>query len=171
MIVEKGRNDPGKYKALNKAISTYVKDITETAKSGARNEHFTYSDFLQDKMMIIRVIRHGLPYALFSKIQEITPFTEDDWADYLNLSKKTLTRHKNESNYFFKPIHTEKIIELAEVTNYGKEVFNSTEQFYTWLNTPSFALGNLKPAELLKDSYGKELVMAELNRIEQGIFV
>ena len=63
-----------------------------------------------------------------------------------------------------------KIIELAEVTNYGKEVFDSTEQFYLWLNTPSYALGNLKPTELLKDSYGKELVMGELNRIEQGIF-
>ncbi len=68
-------------------------------------------------------------------------------------------------------IHTEKIIELAEVTNFGKKVFDSNEQFYLWLNTPSFALGNLKPAKLLKDSYGKELVMAELNRIEQGIFV
>ena len=50
-------------------------------------------------------------------------------------------------------------------------MFDSTEQFYLWLNTPSYALGNLKPAELLKDSYGKELVMGELNRIEQGIFV
>jgi uncharacterized protein (DUF2384 family) len=32
-------------------------------------------------------------------------------------------------------------------------------------------MGDLKPAELLKDSYGKEMVMAELNRIEHGIFV
>jgi putative toxin-antitoxin system antitoxin component (TIGR02293 family) len=88
----------------------------------------------------------------------------------LNLSKKTLQRHRNEDDFFFKPIHTEKIIELAEVTNFGKEVFDSEEQFYLWLNTPSFALSNLKPAELLKDSYGKELVMSELNRIDHGIF-
>ncbi|MDO9038752.1 MAG: DUF2384 domain-containing protein [Lutibacter sp.] len=32
-------------------------------------------------------------------------------------------------------------------------------------------MGNLKPIELLKDSYGKEMVMNELNRIDQGIFV
>ncbi|MCC6451300.1 MAG: DUF2384 domain-containing protein, partial [Acidobacteria bacterium] len=34
-----------------------------------------------------------------------------------------------------------------------------------------FALGNVKPVELLRDSYGKELVMGELNRIAHGILV
>ena len=57
------------------------------------------------------------------------------------------------------------------VTNFGKKVFDTKEQFYLWLTTPSYALGNLKPSELLKDSYGKELVMGELNRIDKGIFV
>jgi len=121
-------------------------------------------------MLIIHAIRQGIPYKLFSEIKDITPFTEEDWAGYLNVSKKTLHRHSNEENYLFKPIHTEKIIELAEVTHFGKEVFDSKEQFYLWLKTPCYALGNLKPAELLKDSYGKELVMGELNRIDQGIF-
>lgn len=79
-------------------------------------------------------------------------------------------RHQNDPNYHFKPIHTEKIIELVEVTHFGEEVFDFAEQFYLWLNTPSLALGNIKPAELLKDSYGKDLVMGELNRIDHGIF-
>jgi uncharacterized protein (DUF2384 family) len=38
-----------------------------------------------------------------------------------------------------------------------------------WLETPNFALGNQKPFELLKDSYGKEMVMGELTRIDHGI--
>jgi hypothetical protein len=29
----------------------------------------------------------------------------------------------------------------------------------------------MKPKELLKDSYGKEMVIGELTRIEHGIFV
>lgn len=159
------------FTALNRAMSAYIRDIEKSSEFKIRIENISYSDFFEHKMLIIQAIRKGLPYQLFNKIKNITPFSEDDWADYLNVSKKTLQRNRSEPNYYFKPIHTEKIIELAEVTNYGKKVFESTEQFYLWLKTPSYAFGNLKPAELLKDSYGKELVMAELNRIEYGIFV
>lgn len=158
------------YKEVNEAIEAYVTNLQPSSYI-LPSVKVTYSDFFDNKMLIIHTIRKGLPYYIFDKIKDITPFTEDDWADYLNLSKKTLQRHKNENDFIFKPIHSEKIIELAEVTNYGKEVFDTTEQFYTWLNTPSFALENMKPAELLKDSYGKELVMAELNRIDYGIFI
>jgi putative toxin-antitoxin system antitoxin component (TIGR02293 family) len=169
MYAESPKKDAKNLNAVNEAISVYVRNIDKPSPFKIKN--ITFSDFFENKMLIIRAIRQGLPYKLFSKIKAITPFSEDDWAEYLNVSKKTLQRHRNDEDYLFKPIHTDKIIELAEVTNFGNEVFDSTEQFYLWLNTPSFALGNLKPAELLKDSYGKELVMGELNRIDQGIFV
>tara|TARA_R110002124_G_scaffold227442_3_gene392701 strand:- start:309 stop:824 length:516 start_codon:yes stop_codon:yes gene_type:complete len=155
---------------VNEAIGNYFSNFESTSKRKVNQKQVTYNDFLSNKMLIIRAIRQGLPYEIFNFIKDITPFTEDDWADYLNLSKKTLLRYRNEEDFLFKPIHSEKIIELAEVTNYGKTVFDTTEQFYLWLNTPSYALGNLMPGELLKDSYGKELVMSELNRIENGIF-
>lgn len=171
MIAENQNENIPDMSAVNEAIEAYVKTVSPSFRSEMKIGNITYSDFFENKMLIIHTIRKGFTYSLFSKIQELTPFTEDDWADYLNISKKTLQRHRNEDNFLFKPIHTEKIIELAEVTNYGMEVFDSSEKFYLWLNTPCFPLGNLKPAELLKDSYGKELVMGELNRIDHGIFV
>jgi putative toxin-antitoxin system antitoxin component (TIGR02293 family) len=58
---------------------------------------------------------------------------------------------------------------MAEVTNIGLDVFGDMEKFKQWLDTPSFALGNLKPLDLLTDSYGKEMVMGELTRINHGI--
>jgi len=122
-------------------------------------------------MLVVHTIHRGIPYTLFQLIKEFTPFSDKDWAEFLNLSVKSLQRYKAEKTYHFKPIHSEKIIELTEVTLAGMEVFDSSEQFYLWLNTPSFALGNMKPIELLKDSYGKEMVLSELNRIDQGIFV
>ncbi len=155
---------------INEAISIYAQKKSTSSLFKINRDKNSFDDFFKNKMLIINTIRQGLPYDLFLKIKDITPFTEDDWAEYLNVSKKTLQRNSAIENYLFKPIHTEKIIELAEVTNFGLEVFDTLEQFYLWLNTPSFALGNLKPAELLKDSYGKELVMDELNRIDQGIF-
>ena len=156
-------------KAVNEAMVSYVQEIN-TFSHNNFNTDLNYSNFFENKMLIIQAIKQGIPYSLFNEIKQITPFTDDDWADYLNVSKKTLQRHSNDKAFVFKPIHTEKIIELAEVTHFGNEVFDTKEQFYLWLNTPSYALSNLKPAKLLNDSYGKDLVMAELNRIEHGIF-
>lgn len=170
MIDKEKKRSQTDYKPINRAIKTYLQNMDETLAINNVAEEFTYSSFFEDKMLLIRSIRKGLPYKLFAMIKDITPFSDEDWAEYLNLSKKTLQRHSHDSDFMFKPIHSEKIIELAEVTNFGKEVFDSSEKFFLWINTPSFALGNIKPAELLKDSYGKELVMDELNRIDQGIF-
>lgn len=151
------------FNTVNEAIGLYVKqelpDISVASTS-----------FFKNKMLVVKTIRKGLPFAIFSLIKKITPFSDDDWANYLNLSTKTLQRYKNEEGFLFKPIHTEKILELTEVTNMGMQVFDDLDSFHDWLNTASLALGNNKPSALLQDSYGKELVLAALNRIEHGIF-
>ena len=120
-------------------------------------------------MAIIALIRAGIPYRLFSLIQDYTPFSEAEWAGFLNISTKLLHRYKQEKKHF-RPIQSEKIIELAEVTSIGLEVFEDRHKFKLWLETPNYALGKLKPVELLKDSYGKDLVIAELTKIHHGIF-
>jgi len=106
-----------------------------------------------------------IPFAL---IQNYTPFSENDWSNFLGISTKSLQRYK-QSSQNFKPIQSEKIIEMAEVTTVGMDVFADVDKFKLWLNTPNYSLGNLKPIELLKDSYGKELVIGELTRINYGI--
>ena len=141
-----------------------------TKGAGAVKYKVTYNEFLTDKMAMIRVIRSGVPYSLFSLIKTVTPFSEGDWAEILDISSKSLHRYKQDAK-LFKPLQSEKIIEMAEVTSVGTEVFGSLEKFKLWLNTPNFSLGDLKPIELLKDSYGKELVIAELTHINHGILV
>ncbi|HMP91780.1 MAG TPA: DUF2384 domain-containing protein [Phnomibacter sp.] len=126
--------------------------------------------FFEDKLIVIAVIRQGVSYSLFNSIKEATPFTEENWAEFLDLSTKSLHRYKQTSKTF-RPLQSEKIIEMAEVTHVGLDVFGDMEKFKLWLETPNFSLGNLKPIELLKDSYGKELVVSELTRINYGILV
>ena len=82
-----------------------------------------------------------------------------------------MLRNKQKKDFVFDAIPSEKIIELAEVTALGNDVFDTEHQFHTWLYTPNFALGGLKPFDLLQDSYGKEMVMTELHKIDEGIFV
>jgi len=164
------KENTSNFNEVNEAITKYAINLNTASIFSFTKENNSFSDFFDNKMLVIQVINKGLPYKIFNAIKKIIPFTEDEWANYLNISKKSLQRYSTNKNHLFKLIHTEKIIELAEVTNFGKDVFDSTEQFYLWLHTPSFVFNNLKPSELLQDSYGKELVMEELSRIEHGIF-
>lgn len=127
--------------------------------------------FWIDRMEIVKVIRKGIPYTFFNKIQGKSPFTESEWAGLLNISTKSLQRYKGSANYRFKPLQSEKIIAMAEVTAAGLDLFGNADKLKEWLNTPNYALGNLKPMDLLTDSYGKELVMEELTRLNYGILV
>lgn len=159
------------YDDINKEVISLVKEVAAIYKVGSEIKNITYQDFLNNKMLIVHSIRKGISFSFFNTIKNNSPFTDVEWADFLNLSTKSLQRYRNEKIFVFKPIHSEKIIELAEVTNFGNEVFDNSKDFYSWLNTTSIALGNMKPLELLKNSYGKEMVMDELHRIDQGIFV
>lgn len=154
-------------KRLDKKIALVLKRVNDEALQVKKTD-ITFSEFFTNKLLMISLIREGIPYSLFHLIQLYTPFSEADWSDFLNMSTKTLQRYK-QADKIFKPIQSEKIIELAEVTNAGLDVFGNMEKFRLWLQTPSFALGGAKPMELLKDSYGKEMVLGELNRINHGI--
>ena len=153
---------------LNREISTILNRSQKDKRFLTSKKDLTYAEFLSNKMLMILVIREGVPYSFFNLIQHFAPFSENDWANFLEISTKSLQRYKLSSKSF-RPIQSEKIIEMAEVTNVGLDVFGDMEKFKLWLDTPNFALGKLKPIELLKDSYGKEMVISELTRINYGI--
>lgn len=156
---------------LSKELTSYFRQDRDWEIHIDHGNKVTYEDFLSNKMLIIVAIREGIPYSIFDLIQHYTPFSETDWAKFLDISTKSLQRYRQVSKFYFKSLHSEKIIEMAEVTKAGLEVFEDMDKFKLWLNTPNYSLGKLKPIELLKDSYGKELVLGELTRIEHGILV
>ncbi|GMQ25516.1 DUF2384 domain-containing protein [Algoriphagus sp. oki45] len=151
-------------------IATYVTSLPRYSRYPTL-KGVPLTRFFSDRMMVIDVIRQGIPTSLFMAIKEMTPFSDQEWSDFLDISLKSLQRYKKESDYIFRSIHSEKIIELMEVTAVGLEVFDSGVDFASWLNSNSHALGNRRPIELLRNSYGKELVVNELHRIDQGVFV
>jgi len=150
---------------LNEAISLYVK---KSKLSSAKVNNL--QDFLSNKLLIIHTIKSGVSFKLFEQVKELTPFSDQDWATYLDISLKTLKRNESKKAFRFKPIHSEKIIELAELSHYGLEVFSSLDAFNHWLRTPLQALGGMLPLDLISNSYGQDMLMAELNRIEHGLF-
>jgi putative toxin-antitoxin system antitoxin component (TIGR02293 family) len=149
---------------------TLNKEVRSLAKKGKweRHHHITFNEFISNKILLVHAIREGIPYSLFNVIQNISPFKTDYWSDLLDMSSNSLQSYKRPDKHF-KPWHSEKIIEMSEVTHLGLEVFGNKDKFKLWLETPNYALGKLSPLELLKDSYGKDLVIGELTRINHGI--
>jgi putative toxin-antitoxin system antitoxin component (TIGR02293 family) len=158
------------YEKLEREIQLFIEDAVPEHYNTGSKTFISYSEFFTDKLLMVQAIRKGIPYSIFKLIQIVTPFSKNDWAEYLGISGKSLIRYSQQSKRF-KPIHSEKIIELAEVSNLGLEVFMDSGKFKLWLETPNFALGNIKPFDLLKSSYGKTMVIAELTRINHGILV
>ena len=74
---------------LDKEIASFF----SVNKINVSNRQITYEKFLEDKMLIIVAIRTGIPYSLFDLIQHYTPFSESDWADFLDISTKSLHNH------------------------------------------------------------------------------
>ena len=124
---------------------------------------------LSDKFKLIKLIQDGVSYKYFEKLKALFPFSPQDWSSFLDISLKSLQRYQKEQRSF-KPIHSEKLLELSEVLMYGMEVFEDFDNLRTWLEAKSIALGSHRPLDLIKNSYGKELVMRELVAIEHGVF-
>jgi putative toxin-antitoxin system antitoxin component (TIGR02293 family) len=156
-------------KKLDKRIASLIKEVKgKKALIFIKMDELTFEAFLSNKLLVINIIQQGIPYSLFNIVQEYTPFEMEDWLIFLDISSKTLMRYK-ENEKTFKPIQSEKIIEMAEITHTGLEVFGNMDKFKLWLNTPNFSLGKSKPMDLLKNSYGKDLVLTELTHINHGI--
>lgn len=130
---------------------------------------YNLNEIFTKKLELVKFIRNGIPYSFFEKVSEYTNFDDQEWASILNISTKSLHRYK-QADKTFKPIQSEKILEMIEITKIGLDVFEDKEKFNLWMETPNFSLGNYKPKELVKDSYGKELVLTKLNQIKYGIF-
>lgn len=155
---------------VNEAAAVYLTKMDLLDDVYMPFSNITLNDFLENKLLLIQAIKKGISFAFFSEIKKTVPFSDEDWAALLNISTKSLQRYAQEEDFLFKPIHSEKIVEIAEVTNLGNEVFDNQIQFDLWLHTPCYALGSIAPIEMLSDSYGKEMVLEELHKIDHGIF-
>lgn len=122
----------------------------------------------KDVILFINAVRHGFTFAIFDRFAKNTPFSLVEWSAFLNMSARTMQRHKREKKTF-DPIYSEKILQITLLYNLGIEIFGSKEKFNAWLETKNLALGGIKPKELLDNSFGIGLLKDELSRIEHGV--
>jgi putative toxin-antitoxin system antitoxin component (TIGR02293 family) len=116
----------------------------------------------------IGIIKNGITKAQLEAIKSETDFDYNTLSNLLAVSRTTLIKKKGEDR-FDQPT-SERIMLLAELLSYGREVFESKERFNRWLKEPSSALSGKAPLELLDTLYGIDEIKKELGRIEYGVY-
>jgi putative toxin-antitoxin system antitoxin component (TIGR02293 family) len=150
------------------STNTAVRNSKEkTTTNSAKNLSYKSADN-KNVLELISIIRNGISYKDFNKIVVDTPFSLTEWANFLQISERTIHRNQKEKKNY-QPIQSERILELSMLYQYGVEVFGDKDNFDTWLNSISIALGGRIPKDLLDTKFGMSMVKDELGRIEHGI--
>jgi putative toxin-antitoxin system antitoxin component (TIGR02293 family) len=123
----------------------------------------------EDEVNLANMAREGVSFYRLTKLSEYIQLGMQEWAEYLHLSERTMQRYKKEGKTF-DPIYSEKIIIIELLYKKGINIFGIKDNFYTWMDTVSVALGGVKPKDMLDTNFGITMIYDELGRIEHGIF-
>ena len=121
-----------------------------------------------DENYFIDLIRKGIPSNVIDEIMKKTGLSENEMADILHISRRTLQRRNPQES--LKPEQSEKLIEIAKLYAKGTEVLGDLNAFKEWMESRITTLGGKRPKEFLDTSLGINLLMDELGRIEFGVY-
>ena len=102
-----------------------------------------------------------------SLLFDFLDYTNQDIAELLEVDPSTLFRWKKEDRKLSKAL-TKNLLEMDQIIAKGIRIFGSEELLSQWLHTPNSALGDQKPAHLLKNPYQITLVDQALEAISWG---
>jgi putative toxin-antitoxin system antitoxin component (TIGR02293 family) len=132
----------------------------------SKTKNYEFAD--DDTFDLTNMVREGVAFPYFTKLSNQIHFGFEEWSSYLHLSERTIQRYKKE-NKSFDPIYSERILQIELLYKKGIVVFGIADNFYTWMDSVSIPLGNVKPKELLDTSFGIDAIYDELGRIEYGV--
>lgn len=122
---------------------------------------------LENRLDLIKLSRKGLSLKNLFSILEYTSLTVKDLVKIIPLSERQLQRYSKDQ--ILRTDISVQLLQISELYSRGYEVFGSREKFRKWMEHPNMALSSVKPIELLDTSFGIQLVLDEIGRIEHGI--
>ncbi len=122
---------------------------------------------VRNRLDLIELSNRGLTKSALSHLADCLSIPLSRMAELLPVSGRTIQRQALQDH--FSPLVSEQILQIAEVTAKGIEVFEDKDKFRAWLNHPNRALADKTPMSLINSRFGAEMVMNELGRIEHGV--
>jgi putative toxin-antitoxin system antitoxin component (TIGR02293 family) len=116
----------------------------------------------------IDIIREGLPFESIEAISSKANIPIKQVLKAMDMAQTTYNKKKKDHDKLSSR-DSELILLLAELLDYGLEVFNDEkEKFHSWLKRPNTSLGGVSPESLFDSLTGIQEIKNALNRIEYG---
>lgn len=116
----------------------------------------------------IELSRKGLTMSQLRGILNFANLSLKDISSILSISERQLTRYENDK--ILRIDISAQLIQIAELYEFGYEVFEDEEKFQKWMFSEIRALGFQKPINLLDTPFGINEVRNIIGRLEYGVY-
>jgi uncharacterized protein (DUF2384 family) len=106
----------------------------------------------------------------FTKLNQLLPFSQAEWADILHISDRTLQRYLKEGKPF-EGLYAEHLYQLENMALLAQEVLGKPEIVKNWLVRKKEVLGKTLDFSALRSFWGVKLISNELGRIAHGVYI
>ena len=115
----------------------------------------------------IELSRKGLTVNQLYKILDYINMNVRELSTIISLSERQLNRY--EKGQILRTDISAQLIQIVELYTKGYELFEDKSKFQKWMNAEIVGLGSVKPKSLLDTTFGIQMVVNELGRLEYGI--
>ena len=140
----------------------------QTLQEAAVAYHSTSLEQRMSDHLYLAHIRDGMTSLHFFKMLEDSGLTLEEMANILHVTSRTLRRIEHGQQLSLDL--SEKILQLRRLYNAGTLVFGDKENFIQWLRKPLMALDGSTPLSYLDTSFGIDIILSMLGRIEHGVY-
>lgn len=123
-----------------------------------------------ESIYLVRSKSDVYPLDSFTVLNKILPFSQQEWADILHISDRTLQRYIKD-NKAFEGLYAEHLYQLENLANLAHSVFKSPDKIKVWLMTPKNILGKVLDFSTLRSFWGVKLLNNELGRMLHGVYI
>lgn len=116
---------------------------------------------------LISITRKGLPKSVAYSVCEVLDISMERLSELLHVSHRTLQRKDDDD--LLSVYSTEQLFEIAEVVSEGIDVFDTLDNFRSWLHSTPYIFNGQKPLDFLDTRFGIQYVKNTLGRIAHGI--
>jgi putative toxin-antitoxin system antitoxin component (TIGR02293 family) len=120
-------------------------------------------------LSLMQAVKSGLSWSAVRKFLDITGFSQQDLAKYLNIPARTFARRRETGT--FDSRESEQLLRLAEISQAALDLFDDdTTATRTWLTSPVRGLGNARPIDFAQSEFGAREVRDLIGRLADGVF-
>ena len=123
---------------------------------------------ISSDMDLINLSRHGVRKSSLKSLAGYLGITMEKMSSLVHSSHRNIQR--KDEDELLDTLKTEKVLELAAFIKRGIDVIGTEDAFKEWVHSPIIALGNRKPIDFLDTTFGIQMALKVLGRLEQGVF-